>query len=360
MTPPTTLINLEEEQNKGYCTGPFSYHSSRMGVLGDTIYVTLTLGFPTGITGAACLMLGIIQYHETKACLKRMKNRPVKKIEDIRDAEINVECFINGVINPIVREDGRRLEVTATCEAEKKSKEKLDSMSNVASRVGDIAPGTGMKDVSSLLTAASQFGVVLPGDTDTSPKGAAKRHFKILTKMEIERKDHPKPKGWWKRKYYLTHDYHSSVDFILTDNEGQCITVKNFDSAKYFNKLMMNHVVFEETEPCPEEQQKLYAGFKYNGYDLEIETTECILPYGTVVGLYGQCTDSEQEGRKFLPSRVGTSAEDILKQYTEECNKELESHFNLIVLGSTLLGLIPVFVGIVLIVNMIQKKTKLA
>uniref|UniRef100_A0A1X7UZF9 Uncharacterized protein n=1 Tax=Amphimedon queenslandica TaxID=400682 RepID=A0A1X7UZF9_AMPQE len=327
-----------------------------MGLLGDAIYLTLVLGLPGGITGAVCLMLGIMQYTDTKASLKRMKNRPVKKIEDVRDAEINIDCFINGVINAIVREDGRRLEVTATCEAEKRSREKLDSMSNVASRVDDIVPGTGMKDVSSLLTAASQFGVILPGDTDTSPKGAAKRHFKILTKMEIERKEYPKPRGWWKRKYYLTHDDHSSVDFVLTDNEGQSITVNSFDCATYFNALMMNHEVFKETEPCPEEQQKLYAGFRYNGYDLEIETTECILPYGTMVGLCGHCIDSEQEGRKFLPSKVGTSAEDILNRYTEECNKELESHLNLIVLGSTVLGLIPVVVGTVLVVNMIQKK----
>lgn len=327
-----------------------------MGLLGDAIYLTLSLGFPAGITGTACLMLGIIQYTDTKASLKRMKNRPVKTIEDVRDAEINVECFINGAIIPIVGEDGRRLEVTATCEAEKRSREKLDSMSNVASRVDDIVPGTVMKDVSSILTAASQFGVILPGDTDNSPKGAAKRHFKILTKMEIERKEYPKPRGWWKRKYYLSHNYHSSVDFMLTDNEGQCITVNSFDNATYFNALMMNHEVFKETEPCPEEQQKLYAGFRYNGYDLEIETTECILPYGTMVGLYGHCTDSEQEGRKFLPSRVGTSAEDILNRYTKECNKELESHLHLIVLGSTILGLIPMVIGLALMLKMISKK----
>uniref|UniRef100_A0A1X7V0H1 Uncharacterized protein n=1 Tax=Amphimedon queenslandica TaxID=400682 RepID=A0A1X7V0H1_AMPQE len=327
-----------------------------MGLLGDTIYLTLVFGFPMGIHGAALLVLGIIGYVETKSSLKRMKNSPVKKIEDVRNAEINVEFFINGVINPIVREDGRRLEVTATCEAEKRSREKLDSMSNVASRVNDIVPGMGMKDVSSILTAASQFGVILPGDTDTSPKGAAKRHFKILTKMEIERKEYPKPRGWWKRKYYLTHDDHSSVDFALTDNKGQSITVNSFDSAIYFNALMMNHEVFKETEPCPEEQQKLYAGFKYNGYDLEIETTECILPYGTMVGLYGHCIDSEQEGRKFLPSRVGTSPEDILNRYTKECNKELKSNRYFIVLGSTLLGLTPVVIGIALMVKIIQKK----
>ena len=317
-----------------------------MGLVKDFVRIFLAIVLPSGLFGASLLILGVVGYRHTKDNLKRMNSRPVLKSS--KDAKEGEMCFINGVINPITRDDGKREEVTGLCEAEKRSKKKFDSMSGVADKIGDYVPD--MKGVSSLLTAAGQFGVILPGDTDDSPKGAARRYFEILTRMEIGRKTYPKPVGWWKRTYHFHKECKRSVNFLLTDSEGHSIVVTNFDEAKYFEKLLIKHVVFEETEPCPEVQQKLHAGYSYGGYDLEIESTECILPFGTPIGVYGRCIDTEEGGRKFMSNSVGTSSVDILERYSNECEASLKSDRDFIVMGSTLLTVIPTFATVLIII----------